>query len=301
MTSSNERLHLHELQEKKIEISMKRLDLLNPPIHSNKYFKLKYNLREARRQNHHTILTFGGAFSNHILATARAGKEYGFKTIGVIRGDELAHRWRENPTLSSAHEDGMYFKFIDRNQYRNKMTQEFASNLKQEFGPFYLLPEGGTNHLAVKGCEEILEEEDREFDYICCSVGTGGTLAGLVNSSGKQQINLGFTSLKGDFLKEDIRKFTAGINWQLVTDYHFGGYAKVNKELVEFINGFKRNTGISLDPVYTGKMMFGIVDAVKQGFFPSGTSILAVHSGGQQGIEGINALLKKKKMPQIDL
>src|SRR5690606_3967243 len=168
------------------------------------------------------------------------------------------------------------------------------------FGDFYLIPEGGTNHFAIKGCEEILTETDKTFDYICCAVGTGGTISGLINSSFPNQKILGFPALKGDFLQEEISKFANKTNWELIQDYHFGGYAKINPELISFINRFKEIYGIPLDPVYTGKMMFGLFDFMKQGYFPKGSKILAIHTGGLQGIEGMNATLIRKKLPIIN-
>ena len=301
MSAVNERLFLPLIEENGLQLYLKRLDKAHPPVSGNKFYKLKYNLQEAKKNHFNTLLTFGGAYSNHILATALAGKEHDLKTIGVIRGDELLDIWENNPTLRTAYKAGMRFKFVSRTQYRNKNEPDFTDILKKEFGSFYLLPEGGTNELAVKGCSEILTDADRRFHTICCAVGTGGTLAGLVNSSAENQRVLGFTSLKGDFLKEDICNFTPRKNWELSGGYHFGGYAKVDEGLIEFINLFKSQTRISLDPVYTGKMMFGILDMVKQGFFTPGSSILAIHSGGLQGIDGMNAILKKKNMPLIGL
>ena len=282
-----------------VKLFIKRLDLANAPIFGNKYYKLKYNIKEAQSKGCDTLLTFGGAYSNHILATAIAGKEFGLKTIGIIRGDELADVWMQNPTLVKASNYGMRFKFVSRTIFRQKNDSRFLESLQQEFGPSHILPEGGTNELAIKGCEEILSEEDSKYDVICCSVGTGGTLAGLANSSGPNQSILGFSSLKGNFLKEDICKFTAVKNWDLSGEYHFGGYAKVNEKLVDFINQFKISTGIALDPIYTGKMLYGIMDMIEKQHFKRGTSILAIHSGGTQGIEGMNELLKKKNLPQI--
>ena len=224
-----------------VKLYLKREDKIHPFISGNKYRKLKYNLEEAKHPKHQTLLTFGGAYSNHIAAVAFAGKEFDFKTIGVIRGEELESKISDNPTLSFAKECGMQFKFVPREVYRDKTSIEFMSSLKNEFGDFYMIPEGGTNELAVKGCEEILTEDDNKFDIICCSVGTGGTIAGLINASEPHQKILGFPALKGDFLQKDISKFTAKLNWELATDYHFGGYAKINSELVEFINKFKLN------------------------------------------------------------
>lgn len=274
--------------------------LNHPYISGNKYRKLKFNTLEAKRLKKDALLTFGGAFSNHIAAVAFAGKEYGFKTIGVIRGEELFDKIEANTTLSFAKQCGMQFKFVSRIDYRDKTNEDFIEKLKNEFGEFYLIPEGGTNELAIKGCEEILTDEDKIFDFVCCAIGTGGTISGLINSSHPNQKILGFPALKGDFLNEEISKFAIGSNWELITDYHFGGYAKVNEDLISFINQFKRDYNIPLDPIYTGKMMYGIFDLIEKGFFPKGSKILAIHTGGLQGIEGMNNLLKQKKMTIID-
>ena len=283
----------------KVELVVKREDLIHPVISGNKYRKLKYNLEEAQKQGHKTLLTYGGAFSNHIAAVAGAGMEFGFRTIGIIRGDELWNCIEKNPTLHFAQQSGMRLKFITREAYRNKTSEVFIENLKSEFGDFYLLPEGGTNVLAIKGCEEILTPSDSDFDYICCAVGTGGTISGLINCSKPGQQVLGFPALKGDFLKEDIGKFVNRKNWKLIADYHFGGYAKINAALISFINEFKDAHGISLDPIYTGKMMFGLFDLINKQYFSEGSKVLAIHTGGLQGIEGMNMILKAKGLPLI--
>jgi len=295
----NQKIQLPILEKKRISLFIKREDLLHPIISGNKYRKLKYNLAEAEKQGHNTILTFGGAFSNHIAATACAGKEYGFETIGIVRGEELKESFLENPTLKLAHEHRMQFKFISRMDYRRKEDSGFLENLKHEYGRFYILPEGGTNQLAVKGCEEILFDSDSIFDFVCCAVGTGGTLSGIINSAENEQTVLGFSALKGDFLKEDIRKFALKKNWDLVSEYHFGGYAKVTSELIRFLNYFKERTNILLDPIYTGKMVYGILDMVGKDVFKPGTQILAIHTGGLQGIAGMNRKLEKKNKPLI--
>lgn len=287
-----------------LKLGIKRDDLLHPFISGNKYRKLKYNLELAKEQNHKTILTFGGAYSNHIAATAAAGDEFGFKTIGVIRGDELAHNLKktlsENLTLSLANRNGMQFKFVDRKSYRLKHTHEFINALKEEFGDFYTVPEGGTNRLAIKGTQEIIGDNEENFNYICSAIGTGGTIAGIINSVKKHQKVLGFPALKENFLHNDINKYVKGnTNWELIRAYNFGGFAKINKELVDFINDFKRQTSIQLDPIYTGKMLYGIVDLHKKHYFIEGEKILAVHSGGLQGIEGMNKRLKTKNLPTI--
>ncbi|MBO6881519.1 pyridoxal-phosphate dependent enzyme [Winogradskyella sp.] len=273
--------------------------LIHPFISGNKYRKLKYNILEAKSQKINLLLTFGGAYSNHIAATAYAGKIYGVKTIGIIRGEELESKINTNPTLKFAQSCGMRLKFITREAYRNRAKTEFIKQLNSEFGDFYLIPEGGTNDLAIKGCEEILNDEDSEFDFICCSVGTGGTISGLINSSKKHQKVLGFPALKGDFLNQDIRKFATQENWELIDKYHFGGYGKIKPELITFINKFKKDFDIPLDPIYTGKMMYGIFDLLDKGFFPKDSKILAIHTGGLQGIEGMNLKLKQKGWPLI--
>ena len=288
-----------KLSSSHILLSIKREDLIHPFISGNKYRKLKYNLLQAKVEKQHTLLTFGGAYSNHIAAAAYAGKEYGFKTIGVIRGEELRTEIAENPTLKFAQDCGMEFKFVSREAYRHKTEPNFLDDLKKEFGNFYLVPEGGTNELAIKGCEEILTDDDEPFDFICCAIGTGGTISGLINTSLPHQKVLGFPSLKGDFLKEEIRKFAHNSNWEIITDYHFGGYGKVNPELIAFINQFYEQNKIPLDPIYTGKMVFGVMDLIKKNFFPENSKILLIHTGGLQGIKGMNVKLKNKNLPTI--
>ncbi|MCB4799433.1 1-aminocyclopropane-1-carboxylate deaminase/D-cysteine desulfhydrase [Neotamlana laminarinivorans] len=295
--SINQRINLPEKYG--IELYIKREDRIHSFISGNKYRKLKYNLQEAQHLGFKTLLTFGGAYSNHIAAVAAAGKVFNFKTIGVIRGEELLNKISQNSTLSFAKKEGMQFKFVTREAYRNKTSESFLNHLENQFGSFFVIPEGGTNDLAVKGCEEILNETDKDFNFICTAVGTGGTISGLINASNQNQQILGFPALKGDFLKEDISKFASKSNWKIITDYHFGGYAKINEDLIDFINRFKADSNIPLDPVYTGKMMFGIFNLIENGYFPKGSKILAIHTGGLQGISGMNTLLKKKNLPLI--
>jgi len=268
-------------------------------ISGNKYRKLKYNLEAAKKLNKHTLLTFGGAYSNHVAALAAAGNEFWFKTIGVIRGEELEGKIDSNPTLSFAKSLGMTLKFVSRSDYRLKTSESFIASLKDEFADFYLVPEGGTNTLAVKGCVEILTKEDEVFDYICCPVGTGGTISGIINSSFPHQKVLGFPALKENFLDNEIDTFVNKNNWQLIRDYHFGGYAKINSELIEFINEFNALHDIPLDPVYTGKMMFGIKAMIARGEIDKHAKVLAIHTGGLQGIKGMNIVLNNKGLPLI--
>lgn len=295
---------LSSIKDKNVRLFIKREDEIHPFVSGNKFRKLKYNIAKAKQQNKTTLLTFGGAFSNHIAATAVAGKETGFKTIGVIRGDELGVDIKKtlatNITLREAHQNGMQFKFVSRSVYRTKTSKEFIDQLEQEFGDFYLIPEGGTNDLAVQGCEEILTEDDAKFDFICCAIGTGGTISGLINSAANHQKIIGFPALKGDFLSEEIKKYTKqNNNWSLETDYHFGGFGKFNEALISFINQFKEETSIPLDPIYTGKMLFGLVDLIRKDYFSENSRILAVHTGGLQGVAGVNKRLKKKKQQLI--
>ena len=304
--TKNQQIFLPILKEKKIELFIKREDLIHPFVSGNKFRKLKYNLQEAKKLKKNALLTFGGAFSNHILATAVAGKLAGFKTFGIIRGDELGKNLeetlKENATLREAYKNGMKFQFVSREQYRQKSSFGFVEKMKNKWGDFYLIPEGGTNYLAVKGCEEILIKEDQQFNYICAAVGTGGTISGLIKSLKKDQKVIGFPALKGNFLSEEIKKYTIkNDNWSLIKDYHFGGYAKFNDHLVDFINTFKEETSILLDPIYTGKMLFGILDLIRKEHFSEGTKILAIHTGGIQGIEGVNQKLKKLNQEIINV
>lgn len=269
----------------KIELYIKREDVLHNEISGNKFRKLKYNLIEAKELGFTKLLTFGGAYSNHIAAVAAAGRDYGFETIGIIRGEELQGKYLENPTLKKAFENGMQFYFATRTQYRDKTNPDFLAELKQQFCDFYLIPEGGTNELAVKGCEEILTTDDDLFDFICCAVGTGGTISGIINSLQPHQKALGFPALKGDFLFDEIRKYAKNDRWDLITDYHFGGYAKINEQLKQFMDQFYKKYLITLDPVYTSKLTFGVIDLISKGYFKPDSKILLIHTGGLQGLQ----------------
>jgi 1-aminocyclopropane-1-carboxylate deaminase len=282
---------------KGISLVIKREDLIHPFVSGNKFRKLKYNLLQAKAENQSTLLTFGGAYSNHIAAVAYAGKENGFQTIGIIRGDELGDKIESNPTLKFAQECGMHFEFVSRETYRLKTEATFLEQLQQQYGAFYLIPEGGTNTFAIQGCEEILTPDDASFDYVACAIGTGGTISGLINSVLPHQKVLGFPALKGNFLQDEIRNFVRQDNWELITDYHFGGYGKVTNDLIDWINQFYEQTQIPLDPVYTGKMVFGIVDLITKNYFPENSKILLIHTGGLQGIQGMNLKLKNKGLP----
>lgn len=255
----------------------------------NKWRKLKYNIEEAKRLKKKTLLTFGGAFSNHIYAVAAAGSEFGFETIGIIRGDEL--NANSNPTLQFADSKGMELRFVSREQFR--ACRENYTNLAQEYPDCYVLPEGGTNQLAVKGCGELVEEIQMPFDLIALPVGTGGTFCGVLNGVKSSQHVLGVSSLKGEFMGKEINELRKKFkihrkNYTISNAYHFGGYGKTDSNLIDFVNWFKKNFGISLDPIYTGKSFFGVWDMIKTDKFEKNLRIILLHTGGLQGISGFN-------------
>jgi 1-aminocyclopropane-1-carboxylate deaminase len=263
-----------------VRVLVKREDLNHPYVSGNKWWKLKYNLEEAIKSNHQTLLTFGGAYSNHIYATAAAAHELGLKSIGIIRGEETLPL---NETLAFAKSKGMQLHYVSRENYRRKTESEFITHLKNQFGDFYLIPEGGTNTLAVKGVSEFAQTLGNDFDYLCCAVGTGGTLAGLINGLAGEKKIIGFPVLKGgEFLKEEIENLllTKYTNWKLITDYHFGGYAKTSPELTRFINFFNTNTNILIESVYTGKVFAGVYDLIRKNYFEERSTILVLHTGG---------------------
>lgn len=299
--STQQVLDLKHLGITACEVVLKREDLLHPFVSGNKFRKLKYNITEALLNKNETLVTFGGAYSNHIAATAAAGRIAGLKTVGIIRGEELKDNYKGNPTLAFAESCGMTFNFVPRKQYALKDTEAYVTEISKKYPNGYVLPEGGTNNLAVKGCAEILTEEDSGFDYICTSVGTGGTLAGLVLASKEHQTVVGYSALKGTFQNTEVEKYTRKKNYILKDDYCFKGYAKIDLQLVRFMNEIKEQTGVLLDPVYTAKMLFGIIEDIKAGCFPENSRILAIHTGGLQGISGMNQKLKKKNLPQIQI
>ena len=286
-----------------VEMSVLRLDLMHPWVNGNKWYKLKYNLLEAKERNFTTLLTFGGAYSNHIFATAAAGKLFGLNTIGVIRGEETSPL---NSTLSFAVQQGMQLVYLDRKTYRQRNTTELQTELRERFGEVFIIPEGGSNLNGVRGCMEILAQAE-DFDVVCVACGTGTTFAGIVLSLSQQKRAIAFPILKnGAFLKQEIETLLqnylsadlpvptkSSCAWELVCDYHFGGYAKVNDELLKFSQQFQQMHGVTLDYVYTAKMFYGVMDLLKQGFFRKGDRILLIHTGGLQGNVGIKEKLIK--------
>ncbi|GMQ26509.1 pyridoxal-phosphate dependent enzyme [Algoriphagus sp. oki45] len=277
------------LAEKKLELAILRLDEVHPLVSGNKFFKLKYNLQQAKKEGKSMILTFGGAFSNHIHATAAASQIEGFKSIGVIRGEGTDSK---NPTLAYAREKGMELHFVDRKTYREKNTFSVIEDLKQKFGDFYLIPEGGTNQLAIQGTSEILNPGASAFTHLATPIGTGGTLLGLAASLLPYQTLLGISVLKGEFIRQEMENLAAQYQVQskgqvqIETQFHFGGYARWKQELIEFIRWFWKEFQVPLDPIYTGKMGFAIWEKIKNDHFPTDSKILIIHTGGLQGSQG---------------
>ncbi len=275
--------------EKGVRVFVKREDLNHPVISGNKWRKLKYNLKEAKRLGHKKILTFGGAYSNHIHAVAGTCKIYNFETIGVIRGEEVLPL---NDTLAYAKSCGMTLHYLNRSDYRLKNNHAVKRGLQLAFGESYIIPEGGTNNLAIKGCTEIIKELTESYDHYCLSIGTGGTISGVIDGlDGKAGI-IGFSSLKGSFLTSEIgsilSEYSGKIynNWQVNNDYHFGGYGKAKPELLQFMSAFENRHYMLLDPVYTGKAMYGLYDLIHNDHFDPGQKILFIHTGGLQGRKG---------------
>lgn len=286
-----QQIHSERWNKKNIQLWIKRDDLTHPHVQGNKWRKLKYNLIEAKQLGKKYLLTFGGAYSNHLYATAAAGSLFDFKTIGIVRGEKISPL---NSTLSFAEKNGMQLIFTDRQSYRLK--EKLLPQLDIPLAECYVLPEGGTNELAMKGChelgEEILNQMETTPDYVCLSCGTGGTAAGIVASQKQDTHVIGFSALKGDFLKKEVQQLLDNFspkknhNYSIQTDYHFGGYAKHTPPLLDFINDFKNEFQIQLEPIYTGKMFYGIFDLIEQGYFSEGSKIVAIHTGGLQGLDG---------------
>ncbi|SDE30393.1 1-aminocyclopropane-1-carboxylate deaminase/D-cysteine desulfhydrase [Riemerella columbipharyngis] len=285
---------------KGIEIFIKREDLIDPDISGNKFWKLLHNIKNylGTHPKEPFIITYGGAFSNHIAATAVLGKKLNIKTLGIIRGEELNRKWHLNPTLKKANENKMDFRFVDRESYRDKHKMTLA--LQEEFPNALIIPEGGTNHLAVEGIKGMLTSETKYFDYLCSAVGTGGTLAGISKYAEPEQAVIGLKVVNDESLHQRILSLSQRTNFQL-EDAHYGGYGKINDELIRFINEFRAKFGIPLDPVYTGKAMMKLMKLIDQNYFEIGSKILMFHTGGLQGIEGANYLLKKQNRTLIDI
>ena len=296
-------------EQHKVRVFIKREELCHPVISGNKWHKLRLNLQAAKAQGFKKILSFGGAYSNHIHALAYVCQQQGLQTTGIIRGEELAFE-PLNPCLSDAEAWGMDLHFISRENYRQKKQQHFIDSLRQKFGDFYLIPEGGANALAVLSCSEFakdcFQQAEQSFDYVVLSCGTGCTLAGFV--AGLNQMHhqkkisvQGFLAVNdqaniNDTITELIKTVSCfddtqsdnfsppRVEWSLNSDYVLGGYGKQSRDLIDFMESFCQQQGILLDPVYTGKMLFGLYDQIRQGMYPEQSHILVLHSGGLQGL-----------------
>ncbi|CAG5076957.1 1-aminocyclopropane-1-carboxylate deaminase/D-cysteine desulfhydrase [Parvicella tangerina] len=271
-----------------VELWIKRDDLIHPVISGNKYRKLKYNLLEVNKNNFNHVLTFGGAHSNHIASTAYLCKQFDLKCTGIIRGEEAK---QISPTLKASLEAGMDCQYVSRSEYRNKNTPTYLEALQTKYPSAYIIPEGGANELGIKGCEEIVTEckDLTDFDFITVDCGTGATLAGMVRQLQPHQKAIGVQVLKGqDFISNEVEDFSPNYSdkFEIWTAYHFGGYAKFQPELIQFMRWFYDQTSIKLDPIYTGKQFYAVFDQLKNGFFPKGSRIILTHTGGLQGIEG---------------
>lgn len=272
-----------------LKLFAKREDLVHPVYGGNKFRKLKYNLGYARENNFDTLLTFGGAFSNHIAATAFAGKEFGFKTIGIIRGDELTDAAANlSKTLTEGVANGMTLKFVSRAEYNRKYEADYLTELQAAYPNAYIIPEGGSNPLAVKGCKEIVDDIEIEFDYIVCAVGTGTTLIGIASGLKPHQNALGIEVYKNK--NPELENLEYAKQYPLsvqnlnckIANYSFGSYGKSTAALDAFCKDFYLKHQITIEPIYTGKMFYGIYDLIKQGYFKTGSTIIAVHTGGLQ-------------------
>ena len=272
-------------------IGILREDQLDPLISGNKFRKVKYHLEAFKKGRFKGLVTFGGAFSNHLLAVAAAGKKHGIDTIGLVRGEEWQNRIHASETLAQCQELGMQLHGISRSQYAT-WTQESVH--PEPFLEYLCIPEGGSNSLGVQGCTEILGEHTKDFDVLCVCVGTGATLAGVVQSCLPEQTPLGFLALKHPHLRPQIRQWSGTNRFSICGEYTFGGYGKISSELVVFMNQFYAQEQIPLDPIYTGKMLFGIFDLIQKKQWPWGNRILVIHTGGLQGLRGMHKRLLGK-------
>jgi 1-aminocyclopropane-1-carboxylate deaminase/D-cysteine desulfhydrase-like pyridoxal-dependent ACC family enzyme len=277
-----------------VRLRLLRDDLVHPELPGNKWRKLRLNLQEAQQLGHQTLLTFGGAYSNHLAAVAAAGRLYGFQTIGIVRGEATEQL---NSTLVQCVTDGMHLHFVSREAYRQRQEPDWQAELLARFGPAYVIPEGGTNSLAVQGCAGLVTELDASsepYETLAVACGTCGTLAGLVVGLAGRKQAVGISALKGsgDSLRNEVHRLTEQVagqrytNWELRTEFHFGGYARYSAPLMAFVQQFYQRHRIVLDPVYTGKLLYGVLSLVEQGYFQRGSTVVAVHSGGLQGWGG---------------
>ena len=271
--------------EQGLTVFIKRDDLIHPIISGNKWRKLKYILKDAQAQNKNHLVTFGGAYSNHLLATAAAAAKFGFKATGIVRGEPV-----ENDTLFLCRLHGMHLIFTDRESYRDK-PRLFKKHFNDDTDAFFI-DEGGASSEGAKGCSELVAELTQSYDHIFCACGTGTTAAGIINGLKKNKSHTHFHAVpvlkNGEFIKEEINKLLVNpSDYRLHNNYHFGGYGKTTPELINFVKHFTASTGILIEPIYTGKMLYAIYDLVTKQYFNPGSSILAIHSGGIWGLLGM--------------
>ena len=277
------------LHQKQVDIFIKRDDVIHPIISGNKWRKLKYNFQAASDEGFDKILSFGGVFSNHLHALSYACNYFGFGSIGVVRDTHLK---KETPTLSFCKKNKMKLYYLDRNQYRQKKSIQTINLLRKKFGKFYLIPEGGNNLLGIKGCQEIFDEIDIDYDYLCSPVGTGCTAAGLIKGMKNNKKFIGFAPFtKTIEQSENIKNFCdfqLYNNWELISDIHFGGFGKIDSNLIKFVRRFKSDFNMELDLIYTGKLFYSLFNMIKNDAFDKRTKILVIHTGGLQGLNGFN-------------
>ncbi len=274
-----------ELSQRGVALWIKRDDLLHPVMSGNKWRKLKYILNHALLIGADTLVSMGGAHSNHLHALAYAGHKLGLKTMAFVRGERPEPL---NPTLTDLLDWGMTLQFVSRSDYRQLRAYKTHDALPDLHPGQYWLPEGGASALALRGVGEILTEITQPFDVLLTACGTGTTLAGLTAAAPERARLLGVAALKGaDFLADDVRQLLAGktipSHWEILLNYHFGGFGKNTPELLDFIERFQDRHGVPLEPVYTGKMLFAVYDLLHQGYFKPGQRVVALHTGGLQG------------------
>ncbi|MBT8145690.1 MAG: pyridoxal-phosphate dependent enzyme [Gammaproteobacteria bacterium] len=275
-----------------VRMDVLRLDRIHPLLNGNKWFKLRLNLQEALRQGHNRLLSFGGAYSNHLRALSAAARLAGMQSVGVVRGEIVEPL---NPVLAFARQQGMELHAVSRSDYRHKYEPEFIDRLAERFGDFYLIPEGGSNRQGVEGCGEILDllgpdlmAPDAGQTILAVACGTGATLAGLIRGAQERDLAvecLGVAVLKGaGFLSKEVEKWlepaNERANWQLHIDHHCGGYARSTPALLEFIDKFAKRTGIPLEPVYTGKLVYALYQLIERGEIAKGSRVIWLHTGG---------------------
>lgn len=276
------------LEQKQVKLAIKRDDLLHPVISGNKWRKLKYNLIHMQSKGCDSFVTFGGAFSNHLYASAMACKTFNLKGHAIVRGPILDE---QNPTIRMARACGMTLHVVDRKTYRLRNDGDYLQTLQSEFPKSFIIPEGGTNQAALSGVIELAQSLPPS-NYVVCATGSGGTIAGLAKGSPTNTNVIGIAVLKqADYLNNEISQLLtnshSGASWQLLTNHHYGGYGKFTDDVWTFCQLMRQTYQLPLEPIYTGKMLFAIWQLIRQDYFPRGSTIMAIHTGGLQGLDGL--------------